>query len=132
MVERTLVAWIGRTDLKAASGDPDSGLGPIAQAVVAGQYQSIELLSNFAAQDGEIFREWLGRQTDAGIQIRPVKLSSPIDFGEIYQHAVAVLDQIGPRRNIQRTYHLSPGTPAMASVWILLAKTTHPARLIQS
>lgn len=29
-------------------------------------------------------------------------------------------------------YHLSPGTPAMAAVWILLAKTIYPAELIQS
>lgn len=29
-------------------------------------------------------------------------------------------------------YHLSPGTPAMAAIWLLLAKTTHPARLIET
>ena len=132
MVERTLVAWIGRTDLKAAAGDPDSTPGPIGQAVQAERYESIHLLSDFAAQEAEVFREWLASKTIAGIDIHAVKLSSPIDFGEIYQHAVAVLDSIKQPREVQRTYHLSPGTPAMASVWILLAKTTHPARLIQS
>lgn len=30
------------------------------------------------------------------------------------------------------TYHLSPGTPAMAAVWIILAKTQFPATLIES
>jgi DNA-binding NtrC family response regulator len=73
----------------------------------------------------------LGSRTTASIHLRPVKLSSPIDFGEIYQRAVEALETID-RHKAHLTYHLSPGTPAMASVWILLAKTTHPARLIQS
>ena len=30
------------------------------------------------------------------------------------------------------TFHLSPGTPAMAAVWIILAKTRFPADLIES
>ena len=30
------------------------------------------------------------------------------------------------------TFHLSPGTPAMAAVWIILAKTRFPATLIES
>ncbi len=30
------------------------------------------------------------------------------------------------------TFHLSPGTPAMAAVWIILAKTRFPAELIES
>ena len=30
------------------------------------------------------------------------------------------------------TYHLSPGTPAMAAVWIIIAKTRYPATLIES
>lgn len=132
MAERTFIAWIGRTDLKAAAGDPASPTGPIAQAVLTEQYESIHLLSDFPAQETEMFREWLDQQTEAKILIHPVRLSSPTNFGEIYRHAVAVLDQTGQRSDIRRTYHLSPGTPAMASVWILLAKTTHPARLIQS
>jgi transcriptional regulator with PAS, ATPase and Fis domain len=32
----------------------------------------------------------------------------------------------------QFVFHLSPGTPAMAAVWILLGKTSYPAQLIQS
>jgi transcriptional regulator with PAS, ATPase and Fis domain len=30
------------------------------------------------------------------------------------------------------TFHLSPGTPAMAAIWLLLAKTRYSARLIES
>jgi transcriptional regulator with PAS, ATPase and Fis domain len=38
-------------------------------------------------------------------------------------------DHAGP---VEFTFHLSPGTPAMAAVWILIAKTSFPAELIES
>jgi transcriptional regulator with PAS, ATPase and Fis domain len=126
-----LVAWIGKTDLKAAMGEPDAGIGPIAQAVQAGGYDAIHLLSDFPAAESKSYIKWLASGTSSAIQLHSAKLTSPINFGEIYERVVAVLDEVA-RSGAQLTYHLSPGTPAMASVWILLAKTTHPARLIQS
>lgn len=125
------MAWIGRTDLKAESSERSSGVGPIAQAVLASRYAAIHLLSDFEAGEARRFIKWLSAKTDAKIHLHLVKLSSPINFGEIYEGAVAVLNKIRSA-DVQLTYHLSPGTPAMQSVWILLAKTTHTARLIQS
>jgi transcriptional regulator with PAS, ATPase and Fis domain len=131
MADKVLVSWIGRTDLRAGYGETSVGPGPIGQAVQDDSYSSIHLLSDFAADKAESFMEWLAGKTDSRIQLHPIKLSSPTNFGEIYQGAVSVLNEIrGAGAEI--TYHLSPGTPAMQSVWILLAKTTHPARLIQS
>jgi len=131
MSNTVLVTWIGRTDLKAASGDPGVGLGPIAQAVIAHAYTSIHLLSDFPPGETKAFVKWLSPKTQATVESHVVKLSSPIHLGEIYQRAVEVLNQVRVK-NTELTYHLSPGTPAMQSVWILLAKTTFPARLIQS
>ncbi len=47
---------------------------------------------------------------------------------------MGVLDPIagGKSAGVDRTFHLSPGTPAMAAVWIILAKTRFPAELIES
>ena len=132
MSPHTLVAWIGRADLKASTGDPAAGLGPIGQAVSAEAYKAVHLLADFTPTETGSFKKWLAKQTDAKIQLHPVKLSSPINFGEIYESVVEVLKTIGQAGGVPMTYHLSPGTPAMASVWILLAKTTYPARLIQS
>lgn len=126
-----LFAWIGRTDLKAAAGDPDAGSGPIAQAVLAEPYKTIHLLSDFSAAETKGYVKWLSDQTTAGVQSYPSKLSSPTNFGEIYEAVTATLDRLQAIKK-QLTFHLSPGTPAMAAVWILLAKTTWPARLIQS
>lgn len=126
-----LVAWLGRTDLRAAAGEAEAGLGPIAQGVQAGRYDAIYLLSDFLAAESKAYVKWLTSKTDAAIHLRTAKLTSPINFGEIYERVLEVLETID-RHGTNLTYHLSPGTPAMASVWILLAKTTHPARLIQS
>ena len=126
-----LVSWIGRTDLRAASGAENAGPGPIAQAAGAHAYEAIHLLSDFDAVDAKNFVKWLTPQVRAKIYLHPAKLASPTHFEDIYQHAVAVLDKL-KQENANVTCHLSPGTPAMQSVWILLAKTTHPARLVQS
>jgi transcriptional regulator with PAS, ATPase and Fis domain len=131
MINTVLVAWIGRTDLKAASGDSGVGLGPIAQAVLAHAYTGIHLLSDFPPGETKAFVKWLSSKTHGSVESHVVKLSSPIHFGEIYQRSVEVLNKVRGKTT-ELTYHLSPGTPAMQSVWILLAKTTHPARLIQS
>ena len=127
----TLVTWIGRADLKAERGDPGAGQGPIAQAVLVERYLAIHLLTDFDTAESQRFSKWLSAKTDAPINLHSVKLSSPINFTEIYQGVVSVLEGIRGS-NPKLTFHLSPGTPAMQSVWILLAKTTHPARLIQS
>ena len=131
MADKILVAWVGRTDLKAGRGDAAVGPGPICQAAQAYSYSSIHLLSDFDPGEAKSFMKWLEGKVSAKIQLHLVKLSSPTNFGEIYQGVVAVLNQL-KAANTEVTYHLSPGTPAMQSVWILLAKTTHPARLIQS
>ncbi len=61
-------------------------------------------------------------------------LSGPTQFGEIYEAAVrtCVAAVEGRRSDVALTLHLSPGTPAMAAVWIILAKTRFPAELIES
>ena len=126
-----LVSWIGRADLRAASGTERAGPGPIVQAANTHPYEAIHLLSDFDASDAKNFVRWLSSQVSAKVYLHPAKLASPTHFGDIYQHAAAVLDKL-KQENANVTCHLSPGTPAMQSVWILLAKTTHPARLVQS
>ena len=131
MADKMLVGWVGRADLRAGKGETNVGLGPICQAAQSYAYSSIHLLSDFDARDARSFVKWLATRTQSRVLLHLVKLSSPINFGEIYQGVVSVLNEI-QTANAEVTYHLSPGTPAMQSVWILLAKTTHPARLIQS
>ena len=131
MTSQLLITWIGLTDIRASSGDLGVGRGPIAQAIASGRYQSVHLLCDFAEDEAKAFLSWIVPQTSANIHLHTVKLSSPINFDEIYERAVEILEKIA-KSETYLTFHLSPGTPAMASVWILLAKTIYPARLIQS
>lgn len=130
-----LISWIGATDLRARNGtQPALGLGPIAQAVIARNYDQIALISDFNQNDSTEFANWLQTHTETPISIEFVTLTSPTNFGEIYQAAVAVLSSLAQRfgKQARFTFHLSPGTPAMAAVWIIIAKTRFPAELIES
>ncbi len=130
----TLVSWIGHADLKAAEGEIGAGVGPIAQAVAFKDFARIVLLSDYPKDRTREYLDWLGTRTGAELALRPVTLSNPMHFGEIYTAARRVLSKLtaGPSPAPALTIHLSPGTPAMAAVWIILAKTRFPAELIQS
>ena len=45
---KVLVAWIGNTDLQAAEGQAQAGLGPIGQAVAARPFEQMILLRNYS------------------------------------------------------------------------------------
>ena len=68
------------------------------------------------------------------IVIERVRLSSPTHFGEIYTAARAAVERhvADTSEPVALTFHLSPGTPAMAAVWIILGKTRYQAELIES
>ena len=67
-------------------------------------------------------------------KIEKVSLTSPTDFREIYAVAKRVLESFVAEygKTDELTIHLSPGTPAMQAVWIILARTPTTACLIQS
>jgi DNA-binding NtrC family response regulator len=129
-----LYSWIGFTDLKAARGKKNLGLGPIAQAVSERSFQEVILIYDVPDSDCNHYVKWLKTFTSAKIQTRKVSLSSPTHFGDIYEAAVGVIKekQSSQDSDAELTFHLSPGTPAMAAVWIIIAKTRYLATLIES
>ncbi len=128
---RILVAWIGRTDLRAASGEID-GLGPIAQAVTARTFDRVELLHDYGPDKVAGFLDWLAPKSSAKIHAHHRPLERPTDYGAIYQAAHRLLTDLQAHPGLQLTLHLSPGTPAMGAVWLLLGKTAFPAELLES
>ncbi|MBS7671246.1 sigma 54-interacting transcriptional regulator [Croceicoccus sp. 1NDH52] len=130
---RTLMAWIGYADLAASRSDEGIG-GPIGGALVVGDYEQVILLANYKNEDVKAYSDWLVRNGAPQPNIKKATLSSPTNFREIYQVAKRVLDDFAAEYGStdQLTIHLSPGTPAMAAVWIILARTRTTARLIQS
>ncbi len=129
-----LVSWIGTTDLRAQKESSVVGLGPVAQAVKADLYDYVVLISDYDEVKSNSYKDWLQNNLDIPIVFHSVVLTSPVDFGEIYQAATAVVSSIIKKYGeaVNLTFHLSPGTPAMASVWIILAKTRFSATLIES
>lgn len=133
-MKKLLISWIGRTDLRAVAEGDIVGLGPIAQAVRAVSFDQVLLLNNFQETEAKIYINWLGSIKNIPASPRQVKLTSPTNFAEIYEAATAAVqacrDDFGS--DIDLTFHLSPGTPAMAAVWILIAAGRYPAQLIES
>lgn len=126
---RVLVSWIGGNDLKAIEG----GLpGPVAAALKAVQFDVVELLCNYPAGQLEPYLSWLRANVDTTIvEAHHIELSSPVDFGSIYQHANTHLAQLASDE-VDLSILLSPGTPAMQAIWILLGKTHYKCRFYQA
>ena len=129
-----LLAWIGLTDLRAMTEPEQVGLGPIGQAVKDRKFDEICLLSNFQEEKGRRYIEWLQHRGEGKARLFQKSLSGPTNFAEIYEAVRGVVSELVEKSpaKLQLTFHLSPGTPAMAAVWIILAKTRFPAELIES
>lgn len=135
MNKRLLFCWLGATDLRAAGGQEGIGLGPVAQAAKNYAYQEIVLLNNWEKENAKSYVTWLSQQAGSPVSLVHVALSGPTNFGEIYQAASAAVSErirSAKEEKVDLVFHLSPGTPAMAAVWILLAKARFPAELIES
>ncbi|MFM2416649.1 MAG: hypothetical protein RL385_1372 [Pseudomonadota bacterium] len=132
-MRNVLVAWVGKTDLRAPAESESVGQGPIAQALIHRDFDEAFLLSDYDDKLVQPYLKWLRGHTKTSVEVLPSKLSGPTNFGEIYEAAVRGVEHaLGKTRDAQLSFHLSPGTPAMAAVWIILGKTRFPAMLIES
>lgn len=131
-MRKILFCWIGQTDLNAAAGEIESP-GPVAQTVKSNlfYFSEVVLFCNYAAEKGKDYVSWLQEQTGVPIKFISCSLSSPTNFEEIY---LAVSKVIGSyiKEECEFFFQLSSGTPAMAAVWIILAKAMFPATLIEA
>jgi len=136
--QRWLVAWIGGTDHDAAEGRLGKDVGPIATVLQdkAANYDRVYLLTNYPHERSVAFCDWLAAKTGfdpSNIDLFDIELKSPVDYDAIYAEVSKNLKEARlPRDDVELTFHLSPGTPAMAVIWIILARTRFPAELIQT
>ncbi len=130
---RALVCWIGLTDLKAARNEVE-GSGPVAGAVAAMPFDVVRLLCNYPKKDARDFLAWLDKRTDVPIEVDYHQLRSPTDFDDIFPACRQSLKSLQEKYpgSLELTFHLSPGTPHMASTWLILSESEFPARLIDS
>lgn len=135
--KRWLFSWIGNADHEAAEGDHADQAGPIATALRGRErFDRVILLTNYSKPRSQKYCRWLTATVgypESSLSLSAVRLDSPIDYAAIYQCVSEELKALLlPKENIDLTFHLSPGTPAMAAIWIILSKTRFPASLIQT
>ena len=148
-MRRVLVQWIGHSDLRAMAASLPAGqrdeimqqvkgeaprpgdLGPIKTLLNTQEFDEVLLLSNYLAAWNKKFVAWLGVKAE----VVSADLKKPTDYKSIFPIADAELSAIRNRKDWAETQlclHLSPGTPAMAAVWLLLGKTRYPATFYET
>jgi DNA-binding NtrC family response regulator len=147
---RILFSWIGHADLRAmaatlstdqqqevlgdlnspkpAPGEP----GPLKCLLDREAFDEVHLLSDHSAAKSRQYVKWLGGRPI----LHPVKVASPTDYAEIFRAVDAELSSVVnvPRADrLDLCMHLSPGTPAMTAIWLLLGKSRyHPVTFFQT
>lgn len=149
MGKRVLVSWIGNSDLRAMSASlpvaqrdellkkiggelPRPGdNGPTKTLLETQSFDEIRLLSNYPAEWNKQFLAWVNQKA---VLVR-VTLKTPTEYRAIFKLADGELSAIYNRKDWATTklcLHLSPGTPAMTAVWLLLGKTRYPATFYET
>jgi DNA-binding NtrC family response regulator len=135
---KILVTWIGTQDLNAAAGENHRGQGPVASALATCEYDRVLLLANQSQEALDGYAEWaiaLGQLKESAVEKQFIELDSPTDYGAIYKGVDRAVGDILEKYRDEEpelTFHLSPGTNQMATIWILLSTSKYPATLIQS
>jgi len=126
--QKMLICWVGGHDLNALSGGSE---GPVLSTIRVRTFDQVELLSSYPAERVEPYLAWLREQVSVQVDVRYESLRSPVHFGDIYLAANKQLKRLAAS-HAELSILLSPGTPAMQAVWILLGKTRYPATFYQS
>ena len=131
---KTLYSWVG-TDLRAAKEDGESehlGLGPIGQAVTLEEFDKVYLFSNYEKRESTAYAKWLKKRTGAKITCRQLVLKhGPTDYDGIWPALLPALTPLIVPED-ETYFHLSPGTSAMAVIWVFEFGEFPTAQLLQT
>lgn len=123
-MDQILIAWIGGADIDSSLKQQH---GPISATLESGQYTHAYFLFNYHRAKTQPYLDWLQEQHTETILADHIPLTSPQDLGEIYLAADQLLNRVTsehPKADLH--LQITPGTPAMQAVWILLGKTKYP------
>jgi DNA-binding NtrC family response regulator len=144
------MSWIGYADFRAlaATLPPDEqaevleGLnpptplvgqaGPLKCLLDQERFDEVHLLTSHRGVRNRLYARWVGGNP----VLHPVKVKDPTDYAEIFGIVDAEMASVLrlPRTGREELcVHLSPGTPAMAAIWLLLGKSKyHPTTFYQT
>lgn len=134
-MKNVLFAWIGENDLRSAEAEGRNGLGAICQTLTDRLFDEAVLLSDYPDNRTNGYYDWLKCGGHKAVRMIKVDLGgNPTDYRTIYEnakrHVQAYLDATS--RKTRLTFQISSGTPAMQTIWIILANSVFEARLLQS
>jgi transcriptional regulator with PAS, ATPase and Fis domain len=125
-MDQILIAWIGGADVDLSFRQKH---GSISATLKSSQYTHAFLPYNYLKTEKDVptYLTWLKKEHRTQLHEQFVPLTSPQNIGEIYLAADKLLATIS-KKYPKATLHLqiTPGTPAMQAVWILLGKTKYP------
>ena len=150
MKKRTLVTWIGNTDLWALyatlklkrekaviekvfaeQGIPMrevDGNGPVQGLLAGEEFTEIHILSNYSAAATNLYTTWLNKK----VKTHKGELNDPTNFAQILEAVTPILEELKLSDDDELCFHTSPGTPQMTSTWLLLGRSKYPATLFQT
>jgi transcriptional regulator with GAF, ATPase, and Fis domain len=105
--------------------------GPLKTALLNKDFAEVHLLSNYPPAVNQLYSRWL----DHPATVHEVTLSSPTNYDAVFQATDGVLRSLWAefrKRRLETCILLSPGTPTMATIWILLGKSRYPATFYQT
>lgn len=133
-MKSVLLAWLGQTDMDLAERDDPRSPGPTASVLAARTFDALVLLSNYPAGQTKAYVKWLEGRGAPPIHLLREELDDPTDYSKIHDAVVRSVESVRSKfgEDVRLSIHVSPGTPAMQAIWVLLAKTRYPAELLQS
>jgi len=119
------ISWVGEHDFQVINEQRNYNLGPI-YSFLNSKFSSLIDEFHFLHSRGykekefEVFLKFIKEKfNDKKIVVHKVELNNPTDYSMIYQLLIDLMDSKNSFYHIQT----SSGTPQMAAVWLLLAKT---------
>jgi len=147
---RILFSWIGYADFRALAAtlpadqqaqvlqglNPPTPLagqtGPLKSLLDQEDFDEVHLLSGHGSLRNRLYARWIGGTA----VLHSVKVKDPTDYAEIFKIVdVELASVVGlPRAaDVELSIHLSPGTPTMTAIWVLLGKSKYqPATFFQT
>jgi DNA-binding NtrC family response regulator len=147
---RILVSWIGYADFRALAAtlppeeqtevleglNPPTPLagqaGPLKCLLDRERFDEVHLFTSHRGTRNRLYVRWVGGKP----VLHPVRVNDPTDYAEIFRTVDAELASVVrlPRDpHEELCVHLSPGTPAMTAIWLLLGKSKyHPTTFYQT
>jgi DNA-binding NtrC family response regulator len=98
--------------------------GPLKCLLDNEKFDEVHLLSDHSSVKNRHYLKWLGGDPI----LHTVKLSNPTDYPDVFR---AVDTELGAIVSVPRPHaidlcvHLSPGTPTMTAIWLLLGKSKY-------